>query len=373
VDTHFGNAQRTSANELAIEIDTVVQNPVIQELLHTINGLIAVLDENKQVVALNDSFLEMLGIDNPGQMLGLRLGEVLKCIHAAEEPNGCGTTKFCSTCGAAIAIVSTLALDKPVERICALTATNNESPVDMSLQVRAHPLHIDNKKFILLFLQDITRQQLRAALEKTFFHDINNMLTGLLGASELLASQNTDSSLVEIIYQSALQLSKEIAIQRCLFNSDISDFQLTREDVTAAQLMNDLNNVFVRHSASYNKNLVLQECAPHWTIKTDISLSLRVMCNMVTNALEATELHGTVKAWFRDEQDTLVFCVWNEGFIPEDVQYRIFQRNFSTKEGAGRGIGTYSMRLLGEKLLGGKMSFTTSQEHGTTFEFALRR
>ena len=373
MNTYFASAQRTSSNELEVEIDLVVKSPVVQELMHTINGLIAVLDKQRQVVALNDSFLQMLGITNPEEILGLRLGEVLHCIHSSDEPSGCGTTKYCSTCGAAIAIVSTLALDKPAERICALTADKDGATIDLSLLVRAHPIKIDGEKFILLFIQDVTLEQLRAALERTFFHDIGNMLTGMLCASELLAVQNKDSKLAEIVRQSALRLSNEVAIQKCLFKSDVGEYQVIRNEVTAALLQNDLANVFANHTASQNKNLFLSESLPSFSISTDLSLALRVMCNMVTNALEATDENGTVKIWFDDDDSYLVFCVWNSKSIPEEIQHRIFQRNFSTKEGAGRGIGTYSMQLLGEKLLGGKVSFSSSEQEGTIFKFALRR
>jgi sensor histidine kinase regulating citrate/malate metabolism len=61
--------------------------------------------------------------------------------------------------------------------------------------------------------------------------------------------------------------------------------------------------------------------------------------------------------------------VWNVGEISKDVTKRIFQRNFSTKEEAGRGIGTYSMKLLGEEFLGGQVNFTTSKKEGTVFRF----
>jgi sensor histidine kinase regulating citrate/malate metabolism len=54
--------------------------------------------------------------------------------------------------------------------------------------------------------------------------------------------------------------------------------------------------------------------------------------------------------------------------LPE-IANRIFQRNFSTKAQAGRGVGTYSMKLFGEKILGGKVSFTSSREDGTVFKF----
>jgi sensor histidine kinase regulating citrate/malate metabolism len=60
----------------------------------------------------------------------------------------------------------------------------------------------------------------------------------------------------------------------------------------------------------------------------------------------------------------------NPTFMPRDVQLQVFKRSFSTK-GTGRGIGTYSMRLLASKYLGGEVDFTTSQAEGTTFRVQL--
>ena len=108
MDTYFAPAERANENELVAEIEMVNKNPVMSGLLHSISGLLAILDEHRQIIAFNDSFLKMLGIHDPSEALGLRPGESLQCIHAHEEPGGCGTSKFCSTCGAAIAIVSSL-------------------------------------------------------------------------------------------------------------------------------------------------------------------------------------------------------------------------------------------------------------------------
>ena len=51
---------------------------------------------------------------------------------------------------------------------------------------------------------------------------------------------------------------------------------------------------------------------------------------------------------------------------------QIFQRSFSTKPGAGRGVGTYSARLLTERFLGGELSFESEMGRGTTFTVKLR-
>jgi signal transduction histidine kinase len=371
--THFAKAERASDAELAWEISLVNKNPIVRGLLNSISGMIAVLDEHRQVIALNDTFLQSLGIYDPGEHLGLRPGEILQCVHAYEAPSGCGTTKFCSTCGAAVAIVASLGQNRPVDRICALSAQKGESTVDIALLVRAHPIKIEEGKFLLLFLQDITLQQQRSALERMFFHDINNMMCGLVGASELLVKKHEDSNLIKAVHRLSLRLSKEMAIQRLLFQGDVADYQPAMFETTTDQVLKELQDIVTRHPSALNKKVAFPESLPDTTFNTDISLVLRVLCNIVTNALESSDTGDTVKISVEQDDHFLVFCVWNKQAIAEDVSYRIFQRNFSTKDGDGRGIGTYSMKLLGEKILNGKVSFTSTEQEGTTFRFYLPR
>lgn len=368
MDTYFAPCERVTEKEIAAEIKIMSQNPFVSGLLHSISGLLAVLDEHRQVVALNDSFLQMLGIDDPAKALGLRAGEALQCIHAHDEPAGCGTTKFCSTCGAAIAIVSSLGQDKPVEKICALSVNRGGKEVDIALLVKAHPIKIDKKQFLLLFLQDITKQQQMAALERTFFHDVNNMLSMLVMSSELLVLEEP-SELAKTVHRASQRLTKEVAIQRCLSQSESNDYLPIWLELTTGQILEELHSFFANHPAAIGKNINISKSYPVVSIKIDVSLLLRILCNMIINALEATAENGGVKIWLEYESDFLSFCVWNDQEIPQDVANRIFQRNFSTKEQAGRGIGTYSMKLLGEKILGGQVSFTTSKTEGTIFRF----
>jgi len=368
METFFAPAERADENLLVSEIRSVSNNPVISGLLHTVSGLLAVLNEHRQVIALNDSFLQMLGIDDPANALGLRPGEVLQCIHANDEPAGCGTTRFCSTCGAAVAIVVSLGQDSPVEKVCALTAERGGKEVDVFLRVKANPIEIDEKKFVLLFLQDITNQQQRDALVRTFFHDVNNMLTILAGVSEMLVLEEPSEG-AKAVHQVSQRLVQEVAIQRCLAQSDSSVYLPVWLELTTKQIVEDLLSFFKNHPSAVGKTISISEDYPVVSIKIDSSLLSRVLYNMVINALEASDENGEVKIWLERQDDFLSFCVWNAQEIPQNVAKRIFQRNFSTKEGAGRGIGTYSMKLLGEKILGGKVSFTSSNKEGTTFRF----
>ncbi|WP_417908863.1 sensor histidine kinase [Candidatus Electronema sp. PJ] len=373
--SYFASPERTDEETLAAEIDFAGRNPVICGLLSSVGGMLAVLDEHRQLVALNDEFLQMLGVDHPAHVLGLRPGEALHCLHAHKEPGGCGTSKYCSTCGAAIAIVSSLKQDEPEERLCAFSALKDGKTVDAALLVKSRPIHMEEKRFLLLFVQDVTRQQQRAALERTFFHDMNSMLGLLAGAAELMV-QDEHTQLAEMVQRTSMRLAKEVAVHRYLIEQSTAALpELTLKEVSAQEILEELRSFFASYTVAYQKEMYFPEQAPATSIRTDLSLLLRVVCNMITNALEAcctdADPNAGVKVWLEQENGELVFRVWNAQVIPTDTARRIFQLHFSTKGGEGRGIGAYSMKLLGEKLLGGAVSFTSSTQEGTVFRFAL--
>lgn len=371
MDTYIAPAERTKNNELVAEVQTINTSPIMSGLLETIGGLLAVVDKNRQIIAINDSFMKMLGIDDPCAALGLRPGEALECIHSGEEQGGCGHSKFCSTCGAAIAMVASLRDNKPSEKLCALTANRKGTNVDIALNVRSQPIEIEGNKFLLLFLKDISVEQQREALEKIFFHDINNMLSGLMGASEILCLEKNSSNLAKKVHQMSLRLKKELDIQKSLSQSANSSYQPLLQEINASQVIEDLQSFFTNHSAAKNKTIKFPANTPPIAFKTDLSLLFRILSNMIINALEASETNSVVKLWVDCNDNFLEFNVWNASSIPDDIALRIFQRNFSTKEGTGRGIGTFFMKFFGEKILAGKVRFTTSRKDGTIFSISL--
>lgn len=368
--TYFAPPERVTDNQLAIEVRWVSGSPVVTGILQTVSGLLAILDEHRQIVALNESFMKMIGMDSPADAMGLRPGEALQCVHCNGEPAGCGTTEFCESCGAAVAIVASLGEDRPVERLCALHAGRNGQETDMVLMVRSQPIRIQGRRFLLLFLRDITAQHRYAALERTFFHDVNNMVGMLMGASENLKGDKACKS-AETVFHASRRLAREVAIQALLSSSRTGSYQPLWQTLSPPEIMAELREFFANHPAAEGIRITYSEDLPDAAVTTDFSLLMRVLSNMVINALEATESGGEVLVGIDDLDGGLSFSVWNSAVIPESVRKRIFQRNFSTKDQPGRGIGTYSMKLLGEELLGGSVVFSSSEEEGTTFSFRL--
>ncbi|MDC7220960.1 MAG: sensor histidine kinase [Spirochaetales bacterium] len=371
LDTYFASPERTDRDTLYLELDEVTNNPVMDTLLHSVGGLLAVVDENRQIVSVNRSLAETLNIQDIEDVIGLRPGEALNCNFAKEGPNGCGTGKFCSSCGAAVAIVTSLGSEKDVERNCYIETGEGELKNNLAFQVRAHPVKIEKRKYVVLFLQDITRQEQRASLERTFFHDINNLLQGLSSASEMLSDIHRDDKLIDLVSHASRMLVKEVEIQRYLLNNDSLDCHMYCQSIKLCELLEELETFFSYNPLIQDRHLLISSDNPERILKTDMALVIRILSNMITNALEATDLNGAVSLWTEEEEDKICFFVHNNRFISEEVALKIFHKNHTTKSEVGRGLGTFSMKLLGEKILGGKVEFVTSPERGTVFSFTL--
>jgi signal transduction histidine kinase len=368
--SHYAPAERAEAGEFEDQIDLVSKDPVVESLLQAAAGLIAVLNERRQVVAINDTFLRKLGIEDPRLALGLRHGEVLACVHSEDEPHGCGTTKFCETCGAAVAIVASLGEQRPMERTCAIATRRGGQEVDVALSVRSQPMTIRGQRFLLIFLQDVTQETQRAALERAFFHDIGNMINVLSGAAELLELQQP-SKLATTIRHASTRLHQEVAIQQQLVQQEESTYKPMWRQITVGQVWEELQALLATHPAADGKKLVVAEDHAALAFHSDFSLLTRIVCNMVINAMEASELGSEVHVMTERLDEHVRFEVWNRTPIPPEVQHRIFQRNYSTKPGPGRGLGTWSMKRFGEGVLGGKVRFASSDGEGTVFSISL--
>lgn len=375
-DTHFAPAERATADQLRSDYEYLGKDPVIDALMRTIGGLLAVLNEQRQVLALNERILRLLGLGSASEVLGLRLGEIVNCVHARETEGGCGTTEYCSNCGAAVAQVTSLAENRTVERVCAIDVHPPVAGADqLYFRVQACPLRCGDRRILLLILQDITEEQQRALLDRTFFHDVKNTLCAIIGASEMLAMDRdrADSDMAVHLLEMTRRLARDLELQRCLVTARPEQFDRLTNQVTAAQVLEELQRTCALHPAAMGRRLRIHPApASLPALATDAGLLGRVLQNMAINALEATDDGGEARAWAEPTAAGVDFCVWNGAVMPPEVARRVYQRNFSTKGSLGRGLGTYSMKLLGERVLGGEVSFTSRPGEGTCFRIRLK-
>lgn len=370
--TFFLPADRAAPATLDAQITWAMTNPVIDGILSTWAGAAAVLNPERQIIALNARYLETIGFDDPAAALGLRPGEAVGCDHAREAPGGCGTSASCATCGAAIAIVAAMARERPEERDCVVTVPREGRDVDVDFKVNAAPLDLDGQSFTLLTLADVSADRRRAALERAFFHDLSNLVAGLAGACGALEHPDPAerAAAAQDLHLLTTRLSREVQMQRAIASARPGALRLSVERVQLARVVSQMQKLFQHHPVAAGKALVVSH-AGDGTVDTDGFLLHRVVTNMLVNAFEATPPGGEVRLVVEERPEGPSFRVWNPGAIPAALAARIFHRYFSTKAGEGRGQGTFVMKLFGETYLRGRVGFTSSPEAGTSFELAL--
>lgn len=371
MNTYFAPAERAEQGLLRSQVTSISNSPVMNAILQTTAGLLAIINGNRQIVAFNNSFLEAVGVSDPEKVIGLRVGESLNCKYAFDEPSGCGTTRYCSSCGAAIAMMAAIDDHKPCEKICALKVEKNGQTEELCLSVRAHPFVVNRNRWILVYAQDISQQQFWASIEDVFFHDINNMLCSLKNISHYVHSHMPENELLYKLELITERVCREVAMQESLSHHKDKQHIVNLSPTSLQIIKEQVFNTVLNKSLSDNKKLIEDGSTDDISIVTDPMLVSRVLINMLLNALEATEEGGSVKLKTVINISQVEWQVWNSTVIPDNIQLRIFQKFFSTKTGGGHGLGTYSMKFFGEECLGGRVSFTSSIREGTTFIFSL--
>lgn len=373
--TFFAPAGRASAPQLQLEIASCLDSPVATIVLESLDGWVAVLNRHRQVLAGNAPLLQALEREGAPGPLGRRPGEILDCVHVAEGPDGCGTSKACSQCGAVLAILAAQAGEKgSATGECLLSMRRHGSWQAGEFQVQARSIDLAGHPCVVLVLHDISAQKRKEAMESLFFHDVLNMLQGLKGWGEVLQVRESDPRpAAEKIVQLSERITQQVMQQRVIQLAEHGQLQLRTQNVRAAAVLEELGEACRLHGSAVGREFGVDSPVGDPHLETDPDLLFRVLLNMGVNALEALPEGGRAAAGFKVEAGIPTFFVWNEGTIPETVGLSIFQRSFSTKGQKGRGLGTYAMRLLGENHLGGRVGFRSTPAEGTTFFIHLPR
>jgi signal transduction histidine kinase len=371
-ETYFASAGRSTPEELQQEVEFCLQHPVIQIALKLVDSYVLVTNEHRQVVAANKSLLDSLASEDPSCFQGLRPGEILGCTHVQEGPDGCGTSKACVRCGAALALLASQSLNEPVTRECLLECYTSDQWQMCEFRVRATPLGLDSQSLTVAVLQDIGAEKRSKQMEGIFLHDLRNTIQGLCGWSEVLTDSNYDPKMVAERINGLLEtLSDEIRQHQMLLKAERSELKLQMESVSVVHQFEALESTLAHHPAIEDHRLVFTAVPESEKVEVDVLVLRRILTNMILNALEATPPDGSVRVWFERRGDRACFFVQNPGCIPESIKPRIFHRSFSTKGRSGRGLGTYSMKFLGENVFGGEVDFVSTVEEGTCFHFFL--
>jgi signal transduction histidine kinase len=367
--TNFASGERSSDQDIQSGYNLLSEERSLLDILGAISGITAIIDQNRQIIYANNEFINLIGMTSLEELLGKRPGEAIGCIHSDENSAGCGTTSACSVCGAVRAIIESQKSNTKTEKETRITSGKNENLVYWDLRVSSSPVVIRNRTFYVFTVRDISKEKRLQTLERTFFHDILNSAGNLNGILNIL-KEGTDpvesKELINLSEEVSREIIDEIVLQRQLRSAENGDLVVKIEKLNASDLLKSAVSRISGNAVAKGKTILIVDHSGGSEIYSDRLLLQRILINMLKNAVEATMENGTVFAEAEEHDTFLRYSVKNDQVIPYDVQMQIFQRSFSTK-GKGRGTGTYSIRLLAEKYLGGKVGFTSSDLNGTTF------
>lgn len=327
-----------------------------------------VLNSHRQIVFSNRAFLDILGINDLGNFLGLRPGEAMGCSYAHVEEAGCGTSIFCRECGALRAVLESMINNSKTQHDCQLLVNHDDESSAKDLRVFVSPWDVENEKYYVVTIVDIEDEKRRKILERIFFHDILNAAGGAKALLDTLFDEVPEESkeLMSLVQASLFGLVEEIKKQKQLLALENKEYKLSMITLQGIELINLAANEYRTHPKAYGKKIVVSPSSTNVKILSDYTLLMRVIINMVINALEATSEGGSITIGLDDDGDYAKFWVVSRRVIPDNIKVQIFKRSFSTK-GVDRGLGTYSIKLLTENYLGGKVGFTSEEPTGTVF------
>jgi signal transduction histidine kinase len=362
--TMFAPAGRADAPTIARQSQALQDDPMLKRLYDATIEVVVVLNSQRQIVFANRSLLGQAGLADGAALCGLRPGEALQCTHAGKGPGGCGTSEFCAACGAVLAILESQQ-GRPAARECRIVRRDGEA---VDLLVRAVPLAFGQETYTIFAATDISYQKRLRALERIFFHDLLNAVTGLQLLSQCLhrGSAEQKVAIQDNIARSIDLLAEEIAAQRDLMAAESLELPVHPMPLRSRQLVEEVIERCRPYEEMSSCHVRLAEEASDFSFYSDRAIVSRVLGNLLKNAVEASQAGEVVSLGCGPSDGGVEFHVHNPGVIPAETRAQLFQRSFSTK-GSGRGLGTYSVKLLTERYLQGRASVASTEQAGTTF------
>lgn len=373
--TFFAPAERAAPALIREQASALATCPLTQVLSNATLDIVLIINEFRQIVFASDNIYPLLPskTEKLSDVLGLRPGEALGCVQAAIGPGGCGTSSACCECGAVHAILHGLG-GRSMTSECRITRLIGGKRESMDLRVRSTPFVHEENQYTLLAIADIGHEKRRLALEDNFLRMLSGQIEQVSEQAAKLHQGIPDDYFwrdeMDALIQEIGEVRERVNDWRNLAAAENDHLVPSCLSFLACDFIKGLVKRFAVPALESGCWLRIDPASDNPELISDEDLVRRVLENLVRNALEASRPGEKITLGCRQKGPTVEFWVHNVSVMPENVRVQVFSRSFSTKA-AGRGLGTYTARLLTERYLLGRIDFTSDEERGTVFTVSL--
>jgi putative nucleotidyltransferase with HDIG domain len=127
------------------------------------------VDRERRVRKVNRVAVEFAG-RSAEEMIGLRGGEALRCLHSLDDPKGCGFGPFCEICVVRRTVLDTFETGDSHYRVEAkLPFVREQKQEELTLLVSTTLLSVSEGERVLVCIEDITeRKRAQEELQKSY-------------------------------------------------------------------------------------------------------------------------------------------------------------------------------------------------------------
>lgn len=128
---------------------------MLRSVFDALPSLTFVVDEDVRIQECNEAAAEFLSVQRAA-LLNHRGGDVLHCLNAADDPEGCGRGPVCPGCVLRNSVGEAFQGNRTVRRRTKLEIIRGENKIEIYALVTASPFCYQERSLALLVIEDIS-------------------------------------------------------------------------------------------------------------------------------------------------------------------------------------------------------------------------